>query len=89
MSSVESIIVGTIVGVSVGIAAAVVGSNVLREIDARAQAENIADLKHESYNKGWNDASNHAGNVRQSYLRLHADAPDENEGTTMKTGRKG
>lgn len=84
--SAEGVIVGTVVGVVAGVVSAVVTNEALKKHREEAQKAELEDAIHRSYNTGWHDASNHAGNIQQRYREMYLEA-DQEEGTTTKSRR--
>ena len=86
--SLEGAVTGAVVGSVVGVVIAVVTHKTLCTVDENLLEERIDNVRHEEYNKGWHAASNHAGNVRNAYVRLFETA-DETAGTSTKASKKG
>lgn len=86
--SLEGIAAGVVTGAVVGIVSAITVHRSLKGYDENIRKEELNEAVRSAYNDGWHDASNHAGNVRQSYTRLYM-TPDETEGTTAKSSKKG
>jgi hypothetical protein len=85
--SIEGIVAGTITGVVVGVVSAVVTHKALCKVDETSHEEELSNVTHAAYNNGWHDASNHAGNVRNAYVRLF-EVADETAGTSTKATKK-